>query len=156
MRWKWTFGETGQKVQEQSFKSDQESFCRKFRRCRIHRNEDDYLEEIVEESMEIGKERGVENSTILEGDFALVELKGKKFVCHYIVEIKNILEERCVEIIDCFKIMDGNQFVKNSELYEISESEILRKLPKPLVVGGSELRMEQLSFPVDFISYNMY
>ncbi|KAG5892764.1 hypothetical protein JTB14_027028 [Gonioctena quinquepunctata] len=41
-------------------------------------DEDDYLEKINEESMEIGKERGIENSTILEGDFALVELKGKK------------------------------------------------------------------------------
>ncbi|KAG5896520.1 hypothetical protein JTB14_020493 [Gonioctena quinquepunctata] len=36
------------------------------------------MEKIVEESMEIGKERSIENSTILEGEFALVELKCKK------------------------------------------------------------------------------
>lgn len=117
----------------------------------------DYFEKLVEEeNMEIQQERDIENSTILEGDFVLVELKGKKSVRHYIVEIKKISGKRYLEGVYLKKIMNSNKFVKSGELYEIDESDILKKLPKPSVVGGSERRMEQFSFSVDFMCYNMY
>lgn len=72
------------------------------------------------------------------------------------MEIKKKLEKTCFEVVYLKKILNSGKFVKNEELYEKNESDILRKLPKPTVVGGSERRMEQFSFPVDFMSFNMY
>lgn len=119
-------------------------------------DDDDYLEKLVEdENAERNEEITMENEMILEGDFVLVELKGKKSVQHCIAEIKKILEDG-FDVIYLKKIMNSNKFVKTEQFYEITESDILRKLPKPSVVGGSERLNEQLSFQIDFMSFNMY
>lgn len=120
-------------------------------------DEDNYFEKLVEnETLELEQDIEAENSTISEGDFVLIELKGKKSVRHYIAEIKKILEKRSFEVVYLKKVMNSNKYVRAGEIYEISELDILRKLPKPTAVGGSERRMEQLSFSTDFMSFNMY
>lgn len=52
--------------------------------------------------------------------------------------------------------MGSNKFVRSEEIYEMYSTDIIRKLPKPTMVAKSELQMEQMYFPIDFASYDMY
>lgn len=118
-------------------------------------DDDNYFQKLLEDSNNEMEIEDVENTALLEGDFVLVELKGKKSVRHYIAEIKKNLEEDKFEIVYLKKVMNSNKFVKTEEIYEICNADVVKKLPKPTLVGGSERRMEQLYFSVDFMSYNM-
>ncbi|KAK4882225.1 hypothetical protein RN001_005544 [Aquatica leii] len=119
-------------------------------------DDDNYLEKIIEEAnIEMETEREIDNTSILEGDFVLVELKGKKSARHYVAEIIKNFGEGHFEVIYMKKMLGCNKFVKCETVYEIDESDIVKKLPKPTAVGGSGRRMEQFSFPIDFMSYNM-
>ncbi|KAK4877818.1 hypothetical protein RN001_010324 [Aquatica leii] len=119
-------------------------------------DDDNYLEKIIEEAnIEMETETEIDNTSILEGDFVLVELKRKKSARHYVAEIIKNFGEGHFEVIYMKKMLGCNKFVKCETVYEIDESDIVKKLPKPTAVGGSGRRMEQFSFPIDFMSYNM-
>lgn len=116
-----------------------------------------YLEKMIEEiNDEMDFENEEENTSLTNGDFVLIELKGKKSVRHYIAEIKKVIDKDRFEVIYLKKIMNSNKFVPNDQIYEVLQTDIIKKLPKPCVVGGSERRLEQLYFSLDFVTYNMY
>ncbi|KAK4881854.1 hypothetical protein RN001_005173 [Aquatica leii] len=63
-------------------------------------DDDNYLEKIIEEAnIEMETEREIDNTSILEGDFVLVELKRKKSVRHYVAEIIKNFGEGHFEVI---------------------------------------------------------
>ncbi|KAK4882568.1 hypothetical protein RN001_005887 [Aquatica leii] len=63
-------------------------------------DDDNYLEKIIEEAnIEMETEREIDNTSILEGDFVLVELKRKKSARHYVAEIIKNFGEGHFEVI---------------------------------------------------------
>lgn len=90
------------------------------------------------------------------GDFCLTVLIGKKSTRKYVVEVLDVDEPANVYSVKYLKKVDStrNSFVYDKdEIYEISCSEIIFKLPKPTL--NSSRGRARLSFGVDFSGYKV-
>jgi len=57
-------------------------------------------------------------------------------------------------IINYFHKTSGNKFIDGKEDHdEVTDNEIVRKLPLPILNGGSERQITQISFSIDFSFY---
>lgn len=96
------------------------------------------------------------NEPLKAGDFCLTVLIGKKSTRNYVVEVLDVDEPANVYSVKYLKKVDStrNNFVYDKdEIYEISCSEIIFKLPKPIL--NSSRGRAQLSFGVDFSGYKV-
>ncbi|KAJ8870313.1 hypothetical protein PR048_029334 [Dryococelus australis] len=82
----------------------------------------------------IEEERLYEDNAVGKGDFVLVKLARKRRTVCYIAEVIDATRE---------------------EIHHISADDIQMKLPHPICVGGSRRQVSQLSFCVDFITYDV-
>jgi len=91
---------------------------------------------------------------IKQGDFILVKVKGKKRCLHYVAEIVDVVGSNYNYIINYYHKTSSNKFIDGKEDHdEITDNEIVRKLPLPTLNGASERQISQISFSIDFSSY---
>nr|XP_042912927.1 uncharacterized protein LOC122272946 isoform X2 [Parasteatoda tepidariorum] len=88
------------------------------------------------------------------GDYLLTRVAGKKAIHFYISEVLNVSSKDEFEV-KFLKRVGANKFVHGNEISDILLSDVECKLPQPISTGGSERQITQLSFQVDFNSYNV-
>jgi uncharacterized protein YwgA len=110
----------------------------------------------MEESSDTESEDGM-NSTnslpgqneegILQGEFWLTQLQGKKAVHHYIAEVIQVTDTDSEVAVKYLKrLILTDKFIKNSEeVYTLTKEDFISKLP-PLETGRSERARQQLKF----------
>ena len=95
------------------------------------------------------------SDTIEKGDFCLTVLQGKKTEHFYVAEIIDVKEEQ-YSVKYLKKIAHSNKFLYDKDdVYEIENTNIVFKLPKPKSVGASERQCMQLTFGNSFSNYNV-
>jgi len=115
-------------------------------------DDDDIINEIEEMEKDQREEDYLLRTKIKQGDFILVKVRGKKRCLHYVAEVVDIVGRKY--IINYFHKTSSNKFIDgNEDLDEITDSEIVRKLPLPTHNGASERQISQISFSIDFSSY---
>lgn len=113
---------------------------------------DDEFNELEEMEKDKEEEDNLLRTEIKRGDFVLVKLKGKKRCLHYVAEIVNVVGSSY--IINYLHKTNNNKFIDGKEDHdEITDSDIVRKLPFPTLSGASERQVSQISFPINFSSY---
>lgn len=90
--------------------------------------------------------------------YVLVQFQGKKSVKYYVAKVIEMQDKHVVFVVEYLKkCLDSNKFKieKDAELFEVSVEDIMLKLPAPTIVGETERREKQLTFPVSFAGYHL-
>lgn len=127
----------------------------------IEKDSDDSMTllELVEEDMRDADEQNAFDSHDLEvEDYVLVQFPQKKGTTkHFVGKIcsKDKVASEC-QIQFYSRISQSNKFLKKSEeIFDVLDEDIIRKLPKPVTISGSERVQRQLWFEIDFNNYNV-
>ena len=82
------------------------------------------------------------------GDFVITKLKGKKRVVNFIAKIINIDGDEL--IVQYLKRSGASDkfYYHDEKQYDIQASDVVKKLPIPVAVGGTERRCMQLEFDI--------
>ena len=97
------------------------------------------------------------------GDYVIVQLKGQKNVFHYAARIdKPADDDEDVEITYLERKPakyddEERRFVipEPSKSYPVPQRDIVKKLPQPIVTGGTKRISRQITFPISLMDYNM-
>ena len=98
---------------------------------------------------------------IIEGDFVIVQSRGKSRVVYYIAHVDVVDGDEYEGFF--LQRMSGkvatdatHKFIPNTEdTASFPKSDIVRKLPQPKVIGGSARRSTQLVFKCNLIRWNL-
>lgn len=113
--------------------------------CENHKiTNDDDDDDMINEIEEIEKDQREEDSfinllrtNIKQGDFILVKVKGKNRCLYYVAEIVDVVGSNY--IINYFHKTSSNKFIDGKEDHdEVTDNEIVRKLPLRTLNGASE------------------
>lgn len=90
----------------------------------------------------------MDKQSLSKGDFVISRLEGKKRIVNFIAKIINVNgDELTVQYLK--RAAASNKFYYHDDKhYEIQISDIVRKLPLPVAVGGTERRCMQLEFHI--------
>ncbi|WP_341658274.1 hypothetical protein [Blattabacterium cuenoti] len=106
--------------------------------------------------MQEREENSVNDSdgTVSKGTFLLVKLAGRKHVSHFVAEVLCVLEGEEFEV-RYYKRVGRKFIIEKEDVYTISASDVVLKLPSPISVGASERQLSHISFDIDFNAYNV-
>lgn len=125
----------------------------------IEESDSDTNFDLEVESREQQTEVDFEQENISIEDFVLIKIEGKKMVKYYVAEIKEIdADVISVQYLMRLKTKypDSFKFIKDDErTYEASMSQVVLKLPRPTVAGGSIRQQSAFIFSVDFSAYQL-
>lgn len=118
----------------------------------------DLLEIINAELAEAQEELEFERPSFNNGDYVLVQFQKKRGAAeHYVGRITSQDFGGFEFQIQFLKRigMSSKFIIESKESFDVAESDILVKLPKPLECGGSVRVAGQIWFKVDFTNYNV-
>lgn len=92
---------------------------------------------------------------IKAGVFILVQLRGKTTVKHFVAEVLEVADT-FLKIQYLKKDTNSQKFKReDKKVYELDKSDVVFKMPHPIVTGGSARQLEKLSFGINLDPYNV-
>ena len=92
---------------------------------------------------------------IKAGVFILVQLRGKTTVKHFVAEVLEVADT-FLKIQYLKKDTNSQKFTrKDKKVYELDKSDVVFKMPHPIVTGHSARQLEKLSFGINLDPYNV-
>lgn len=113
---------------------------------------------------ESDEEFSIQHDKLTPGDFIIVQLRGKINIYHYVARIESSMSDELefdVTYLDKkeMKLDEGDalRFVipEPPKNFSVPLEDIVRKLPSPLITGGTKRVSRQISFPCSFSEYNL-
>lgn len=115
---------------------------------------EELLQGVLGDEMDIALQDNIECVEIKVDDYVLVKLAGKKKTLYYVAKVVKKVDI-VYEIQYLVKTGMNTFLLRNENIYEIDEEEIICKLPPPSTTGSSERLKQSLKFPVNFSAYDM-
>jgi len=106
----------------------------------------------------------IRHENLRPGDYVIVKIKGvKNSHSHYIARIdKPVSDELEIDVTYLQKLRaklgdDGpERFIDNvKEIYAIPLEDVVKKLPPPLITGGTKRVSRQIVFPIDLSDFKL-
>ena len=115
---------------------------------------------------ELDEDVNIRHEHLKQGDYVVVQFIGlkNKPTCHYIARIDNMVTDDLdieVTYLQKMKVIIGDggpeRFVipEPSQTYQVPLEDIIRKLPDPLISGGTKRIARQIVFPLSLLNYNL-
>jgi hypothetical protein len=114
--------------------------------------------------VDIDEEDVINHEHLKPGDHVVVQLKGQKNIFHYAARIDDpVSEDNDVGVTYLerkFHKYDQDELQRfiipeKSKSYQVPLEDIVKKLPAPLIPGGTKRISRQITFQMSFVDYNL-
>ena len=93
----------------------------------------------------------LQNAQIEVGDYVVVALQKKSLVANFVADVL-LIDSLDVEV-KLWKHLGNEKFISMDEVSFVMKADVVLRLPKPVLVGGTSCQSGKFAFAINLVSF---